>query len=334
MAKATGPLDLMYQNLHGIIDPGLSTNLFQFTGDLIFHITPIFLLCAAIYLVFLWQQYYNQGMDQIALDYGKKLIFWLILAAITLNGRNYIHLANLFFHAPEQISQWFTSRNTNLNASFFDIGGKNIQILSDKISDYYDSLNWWDMGELLKGTMMYYAVSFLGWGFLTIAFSLYGVAKICLAITLMVGPIFLAFLFFPVTRQWFMNWIGQVLNFIMSIVFYLITTLIFVNYLNQFTNKFLSANVVLKDLSNLDTFVIQLFVAFILFVIVLFKLPSIASALTGGASIEGAISGAVRAIAMVKSGGMSTFRTLNNPNRPNNGNRPNQFRNNTMKPGN
>lgn len=39
------------------------------------------------------------------------------------------------------------------------------------------------------------------------------IAKFGLAITMVLGPLFIGFLMFPETRQWFMNWVSQMLTF-------------------------------------------------------------------------------------------------------------------------
>lgn len=327
-----------FHDLGHIIDPGISNNLFEFTGNFIFHLAPFTLMFAVIALAYSWIQYYNQGLDQIAIDMGKKAIFWIIISGIALSGHNYIHLAHVIFHAPEEIAQWFTTDKGDLNAGYFDIAVQPINRILRQIDKFYDTLAWSALSDKMKTLVMYYIIKFLGLGFIAIAFALYIINKLLLAVTLMVGPFFIVCGFFAPTRQWMMNWIGSTLSYILTIVFYILITLIFVNYLRNYLMSSINTNNVIFDFAFFETILSHMFITCVIFLIGLLKLPSVASALTGGASIEGAISGAVRAITMVKTGGMSSLRAANSSRSSvmaarGAGALYNRFRNNSIKPG-
>ncbi|MCV2508820.1 MAG: type IV secretion system protein [Neisseriaceae bacterium] len=318
----------------GLLIQAMSNDLFSYAGRFIMMLSPIFMMIFAIYAIYIMIQYYNQGLDQVVIDLGKKLLFWLFVTAIAMNGDNYIYLANVIFHAPEEVAQWFTGNKVSVNAGYFDTAIRPVDNILEKMDIYYDSLKWNEFNQALKTNILSFIVGFLGYLFVGIGFVLYLVAKLSLAVILMVGPFYLGCLYFPAVRQWSMNWIGQVVSMIFLIVFYLLITLIFIKYLDNFCTLFLRENVEIMTLDLVETFVYQLGIVFLLFLVVMWKLPSIASSLTGGASLEGAISGAMRVVAMAKTGGMSSIRgaqTLSNikPPYPN----LNRFKNNSIKPG-
>src|SRR5690606_28131096 len=60
----------------------------------------------------------------------------------------------------------------------------------------------------------------LGTLFVIIAFSYLLVAKILINVVLLIGPAFIMFAFFPPTREYFMKWVGQLLNYIFLVVIF------------------------------------------------------------------------------------------------------------------
>ena len=103
---------------------------------------------------------------------------------------------------------------------------------------------------------------------------------------LLIGPLFLGMMLFSSTRQYAMNWISQIFNYSVTISFFTI--------LMSLQMKFFDTH--LKPLATGDTIddVVQIFgilpmfvTVTMVFVIVAFNIPSIASALTGGAGAGG-----------------------------------------------
>ncbi|MNT94110.1 TrbL/VirB6 plasmid conjugal transfer protein [compost metagenome] len=46
------------------------------------------------------------------------------------------------------------------------------------------------------------------------------IAKVMISFCLLIGPLYIAFAFFPVTREYFMKWGGQLLNYILLYAFF------------------------------------------------------------------------------------------------------------------
>ena len=83
----------------------------------------------------------------------------------------------------------------------------------------------WSMLQVSDKLMLYIVVRLLLY-WLICSFSLhllyYLIAKLSLAMVIVIGPMFIGSMLFPATRQWGMNWIGQTLNYSVTVVFYVI----------------------------------------------------------------------------------------------------------------
>ena len=102
---------------------------------------------------------------------------------------------------------------------------------------------------------------------------------------ILIGPLFIGSMLFPATRQWGMNWIGQIMNYAITVTFFTILGALqndfFVNHMqNVFSGEAVSVAEVIMTLPVFIT-------GTILSTIVAWNIPSVASALTGGASANG-----------------------------------------------
>lgn len=327
----------VFSELSKFVDPALTTNLFNYTGNFILHLAPLVLSVAIVYFLSAWLQYYNRGLDEVVVDYSKKMLFWLLITALAANQNNYIHLANMIFHAPEEIASWFFS-NKELTATFLDQVSDTVTAVVSKIDVYSHSLSVWQISYVISAFAISIIINLLSHIFLATCFAFYMIAKISLAITLLVGPFFLMCLIFPAVRQWGMNWIGQIVSYILTVIFYALINFIFSNYLKNFLSHFLEATKAgpVTDILIFQALCVKLVIIFVLFLIVLFKLPRIASALTGGISIEEAISGAIRSVAILRiagRGGIGGSNIMQRTNITQRSNPPQTGATNSMKPG-
>ena len=128
-------------------------------------------------------------------------------------------------------------------------------------------------------------VIFFGGLFFLITGAFYLVAKLSLAMVIMIGPIFIGCMLFPATRQWGMNWIGQIMNYTVTVVFYTILGVLQLDYFNNHLVNVLSGGDL--AIAMLIPVLCMFFVSTCIFVIVAWNIPSIASALTGGAGANG-----------------------------------------------
>lgn len=79
----------------------------------------------------------------------------------------------------------------------------------DDVSSGLRSAGIYKIGMVLDGLVLFIVNSIL----FVLALAYMTIAKFGLAITMVLCPLFLGFLMFPETRQWFMNWVSQMLMF-------------------------------------------------------------------------------------------------------------------------
>lgn len=262
---------------------GGAANLFEASGNLIEGISPIFAAGFGIYMVLLCFYYYNRGIDESIVDLSKKIAAWLIIIALGFNAGNYGKVANIAYNAPDALSTMVTGQEYS-GSSLDQIFSETLQSTRkiEKLASGMPLTHVSDRLTLAIGQIMieFFATLYLGWVLI-----FYILAKIALAMILMVGPLFIGFLLFPATRQWGMNWIGQIMNYLITITFYVVIGQIQQNF---FTTNLLNAlhnNVgsVAQVLLLIPVFAFST----ILFMIIVWNVPSIANALFAGASIQG-----------------------------------------------
>lgn len=265
---------------------GMGTNLFAKSANLISGIAPLFAAGFGIYLLLIIVNYYNRGFDENIVDFSKKIISWFIIIACAFNAEQYNKLANLMYEMPEAISSLFG--NSNYSSSAMDT---NFDMLIDTVNkalDYANSLTLLSASAIAERIGAYiFAVLIicLGGLFFAATFAFYLVAKLSLAMVILVGPLFIGALLFPGTKQWGMNWIGQIFNYSITIVFYVILGSLQQDYFERHLMSMFNGPV--NSLAMLILMVFVFSVSTMIFLIVAWGIPSIASALTGGASLGG-----------------------------------------------
>lgn len=262
---------------------GMGSDLFSKSGDLISGISPFFQICFGIYILLVALDYYNRGLDEKAIDLGKRVIGWLVIIACAFNTSQYLRLANMLWMLPENLSGLLGT--SNYTASALDTQSNNILLMMENIFAYAAEL---DMLQVSDKAMLYVGGSVavvLAYLFFAITFAYYLIAKLSLAMVIVIGPLFIGAMLFPATRQWGMNWIGQVLNYSVTVVFFVILGTL----QNDFFKNHLE-NAVVGDITSLAQvmgLIPLFFLSTVIFILVAWSIPSIASALTGGASVNG-----------------------------------------------
>lgn len=246
-------------------------------------IAPVFQIGFGIYILLIAFDYYKRGFDENVVDLGKRMIGWLLIIAFAFNSSQYQKLANIMWMLPENLSGLLGT--STYTASALDTQSNNILKMMENIFAYASSL---DMLQVSDKLMLYIGGTvavILAYLFFLITFAYYLIAKLSLAMVIVIGPMFIGSMLFPATRQWGMNWIGQILNYSVTVVFYVILGAL----QNDFFKNQLERAVVgeIGSVAQVVGLIPLFFLSTTIFILVAWSIPSISSALTGGASVNG-----------------------------------------------
>ena len=264
----------------------LGQNLLDKTGDFIGQVTPLFVACFSFYVLLVIWDYYNSSLDVLAVDFLKKCCGWMLIIGVSLAPATYMKLAHIIYRMPDEIAGIFAG-GYKVDASAMDASWKLLMDLLDTISKLHEKYQWYDIGVhfgiVIKIGLV---ITICGALVVGLSFAFYMVAKVSLALVLMIGPVFLGCLLFPATRQYAINWIGQCLNHILTCTMFVLLVKVQMAAFDKAINMALNGSAfdyvsaeILPPLFLLQT---------IIFLVVVFNIPSIASALTGGAAVSGA----------------------------------------------
>ena len=272
-----------FSELANFLLNGMGTNLFQKSNNMISGIAPVFQIGFGIYILLIAFDYYKRGFDENVVDLGKRMIGWLLIIAFAFNSSQYQKLANIMWMLPENLSGLLGT--STYTASALDTQSNNILKMMENIFAYASSL---DMLQVSDKLMLYIGGTvavILAYLVFLITFAYYLIAKLSLAMVIVIGPMFIGSMLFPATRQWGMNWIGQILNYSVTVVFYVILGAL----QNDFFKNQLERAVVgeIGSVAQVVGLIPLFFLSTTIFILVAWSIPSISSALTGGASVNG-----------------------------------------------
>ena len=260
-----------------------NSDLFTKSGNLISGIAPVFQIGFGIYILLVALDYYNRGLDEKVIDLAKRIIGWLLIIAFAFSSSQYLKLANILWMLPENLSGLLGT--SDYTASALDTQSNNILMLMENIFSYAAEL---DMLQVSDKLTLYIGGAFavlMAYVFFLVTFAYYLITKLSLAMVIVIGPVFIGSMLFPSTRQWGMNWIGQILNYSITIVFFVILGTL----QNDFFKNHLESAVVgeISSVAQVAGLIPLFFVSTTIFILVAWSIPSITSALTGGASTNG-----------------------------------------------
>lgn len=274
--------DTFWKDTTDFLLNGLGTNLFAQSTSLIQAIAPLFSIGFGIYFMIIILNAYGRGFDGNAVDLAKRTVAWLIIIACAFNAGQYQKIANMAYEFPEWLAGTF---NGNFDVSAIDVAWDSITQAVSQIAVQASKLGVTDFADKLMFYMAAVILIFCGAVFFGIVIAYYLVAKISLAMVILIGPLFLGMMLFSSTRQYAMNWLSQIFNYGVTIAFFTILMSlqmkIFENHIQSLVTEPWHSSV--QILGILPIFLLIT----MLFVIVAFNIPSIASALTGGAGAGG-----------------------------------------------
>ena len=262
----------------------LGTDLLVKSGALIEKIAPLFSMGFGIYVLLLVFYYYGRGLDESVLDLSKRLLGWFIVIALAFNASMYSSLAVSLYGLPEELISWFNE--TELNVAMLSSGVKSIQDMVAALDNLLAGKDWYYIQLQITVFTAKVVVSICGLILVIFAYFFYLIAKLSLALTLMIGPLFIGALLFPSSRQYGMNWIGQVLNYSLACLLYAVISVLQMSFVQSKMAGWASTSYINSVAKAWEVSYVMVIMT-ILFLIVVLSIPNIASALTGGAAVDG-----------------------------------------------
>ncbi|WP_051940670.1 type IV secretion system protein [Stenoxybacter acetivorans] len=301
-----------FADMTNMLIDGMGANLIAKSANLIAGITPAFTAGFGVYVLLWVINAYGRGVDENIVDFAKRMIGWLVVIACAFNAGMYAKIAMAAYGLPEDLVNMFGFTEYTANAldaqftALSDVIGKFLAS-TDEQRTILEPIK--SMGIYLNARIVAIVIWFFGGIFLSFTLAFYLVAKLSLAMVLVIGPLFLGCMLFPATRQWGMNWIGQILNYAVTICFYTILGSIQNNVFSQHMSSLMEILTGTNGISNqvneilFMSYIFMLAASTIIFIVVAWNIPSIAGALTGGA---GASAGGVLRSVIQTGGGIKT----------------------------
>lgn len=282
----------VFETIFERIDDVVINDLANGTANLVNVVAPAFQAVFVVYVLFIaWSYWQNaSSIESSAIDLVKRIVTWGIILGFSLNLNGYnSSVLPVVLGMGDSLAQVFSGTG--------DTSAHGLDALATQISEAManNSKSASEVGGLEKISAMLNATAnntvilVCAGLFLVIASAYFILVKIFLAILAVLGPIFLAFLMFPSTRQFGMNWINQILNYSLLTLVINIAGGFFISYVDGLLDDFMTGGVgdALESHIIGSSVVIQICLATMLFVIILWKLPELTSSLAGGMVANG-----------------------------------------------
>ena len=290
------------------IDAGLNVTYATGLQNFANLIAPLIGAFVSLYFVMkMLNVLWSGGTRQLAGDLLKQMFYLALFTLFAFNITYYYNAVVVPVNSiGDEIANAFSTGGANAPQVIDQMGNQvidTIKLIWDNTPNL--SLTNLDIQPLFRALTTIVIVSIFGTIFMVVSALYLLIAKVLVALVLMLGPLYISAAFFPITREYFMKWLGQLLNYILLSAMFGFTFTLLTNLLQKFI---LGANfngtVPMGDTTNL-----KLLFIYLLFTGVVAALPSLTSQLTGGVGISsmGAVSGlggtAARGLSKLLGGG-------------------------------
>lgn len=267
------------------VDEGLS-NLFS-SGLTVFAdlIAPVVGAFVSMYFVFIalnWIWTGNTSELPIG-DLMKRMAYMALFTTFAFNATYYqTVIVNPVNSIGAEISEAFASTGSD-SPQIIDQMGTQIMMTSKAIWDAAPDLSLTNLniGPLIRAAIAIAVVGVLGAVFMVVSFAYLMIAKIMVSMVLLLGPLFISFAFFPITRDFFMKWASQLMNYTLLYAMFGITFTLLTNLLQSIVSGNGFSNTLVGD-----TTMLKLVFCYLLFSGVIASIPALTSQLTGGMGIN------------------------------------------------
>ncbi|MDF0606784.1 type IV secretion system protein [Neisseriaceae bacterium TC5R-5] len=293
-----------YSRMFTELSNALSTYVNDTATNIIGAITPVATTLLTIYVI-LWGWSMLRGVIAEPITDGLgRIVRLALICGIALQIGYYNGLiSNFLWNAPDAMASYLGGSTGTSNAEFLDALMSQMYDFGDAFyqkAQANSTMGIPDLGLLFMAYVIW-AVGVISTGYGAFLLSL---AKMGLAITLGIGPLFVLLIMFEPTKRFFDAWLGQALNY----VFLVMLTAAAIKLIMSILQTYLTAASGVVSDPSLDQ-ALPAIVFAIIGALVMVQMPSKASALGGGVAI-GTLGAVGWAYGKTK-GGMSSMRPTN-----------------------
>lgn len=263
------------------IDTAVSTTLAQGTARVMLGMAALFgtvwtLQLTARSLVWLWQ-----GMGVAIQELVISVVKMAAIVSCAFNIGWYMSIVVPFVgDFPSWVgSQLMGSTGTQINAV-----DNLINAFLNAAVAKFEKMSFGFSTETLEGIFTLIFMLLGGVPFLTMAIGTLIVLKVCTTLLLVVGPLFIAFLLFDSTRQWFWSWVSTLGGFMLTQIFFSVVIALEISFINTI---FIRDGAIKTDWVG----VFSILIVFNAFTLVATALPNIAASVMGGGAVPTSSSG-------------------------------------------
>lgn len=259
---------------------GLLTNYATDTSTRIIHtIAPVAVILFGIF-VLLWAfAHFRNTIDEPVTDGAMRLIKVAIILGIALNITNYgNYVVDFVVDTPMALASSAAPTANYDNSS--TIG----RVLDNALNKGFKvGQKAWNQGGITApGPVIIAIVIWISFALILLfAAMLIMLSKVALVVLLAVGPIFIMLMLFQATQRFFEVWLGQVVNFMVTILLAVMVTSLLMTLVDAFVTRLNADSAASTGKVLLETVVMGG-----IGVLVLRQVPGIASAIAGGIAIS------------------------------------------------
>lgn len=272
-----------FNNVFEHIDSTIIDVLLTKTATLMQIFSPVISAGLTVYLAFVFLSYFDNPAQQTIIDLFKRTFAIFVMLAFSVNISIYNeYVMPIVVHLGEFLASKFSGNVENISDGFDVILGQMIDALLDEIRN----TGTLEVGKLIMIglTALFMFPAFIIFAVLCGSYLLVG--KVYCALLAVTGPLFISLGLFPATRQFFHNWVNQVVTYNLMIFFLNVLVGVFVSYMKSAVGDSI-------EMTFRNAFIIQ--VGSGLFFILLLKIPQFSASLGNGMTMNG-ISDTIRIV--------------------------------------
>lgn len=272
------------QTLYTTIDKSLSSTLATGTSNVMMGAGAVFGVFWLIHLNLKTIHWCFQGLDVAVEDLILTMFKAAFIVYFAFNVGWYISTIVPFVNdVPVWVGNTLSSNSGNQTNQVDAVIGQFLEALIETAKAMKASAADWEFGQLLIGI---FAILFLligGIPFLSVCVGTLITLKAATTAILVLGPVFIAFSLFPVTRQYFFGWVGVIGGFMLTQILFSVILALEMNFINS---NIVSNGQIQSDLLSS----LSILFYFSAFTLLATELPMYAASIMGGAPM-GASSG-------------------------------------------